>query len=184
MGAETAALAIIAASSGMQAYGAIKAGKDQKRAESFNADIARQRAVVARQKGALDVARQRKQAERFKSRQVALAAKSGVAFTGSPLEVFADTAGELELDAMIIQYNSEVEAKRAEFDATMAGFRGKMAVSEGYARAGNILLQQSASFATQYYGAKTGGVKDGADYTGQKLGSNQGVRDNGTVINF
>jgi len=84
-------------------------GQAQATAYNMNASIARQQAQMAAEKGKLESYRQRKKNEAFSARQRALFSKANVQFVGSPLEVLASDAADMELDARILEYNSDIE---------------------------------------------------------------------------
>ncbi len=145
MGFTTAALLAIGGT-GLQAYGKYKASQDQADAEEYNAAVARQEAELTRQKGILDVDRQRKQSKRFLSQQETLIAKSGIAFSGSAFEVYKDSAEELELDALLIDYNSKIEQQRSLSEADQRMTQAKNIRRAGVVDAVSTVLTQSASF--------------------------------------
>jgi predicted nucleotide-binding protein (sugar kinase/HSP70/actin superfamily) len=135
MGTTTALLA-----TGLTAFGQIQQGQQQAQAASYNAAVARQKAQAARQAGELEAERIRKQKERLTGRQKALYAKSGVTFSGSPMEVMIDSATNAEMDALITEYNYSVEASQAESQASMSRYRAGVYQRTGYMRAGQTLL--------------------------------------------
>jgi len=146
MGFATAALLTGIAGTGLTAYGQYRAGQDAANAEEYNASIALKEAEIAKVKGKLDVDRQRKFARRFQAEQTVAIAKSGIAFQGSAFEVFKDSAEELELDALILEYNSAIEQSRAIDEADVRRASAKRIRSAGILGAATTVLTQSASF--------------------------------------
>lgn len=156
MGFTTAAI-LTTAGMGLQAYGQYKASQDQAKAEEYNAAVARQEAAIIREKGKLEADRQRKQAKRFSSTQEALIAKAGIAFTGSAFEVYKDSAEEMELDALLIEYNSSVEESRALREAEERDKMAKRIRRSGVIDAATTVLTQSAGYLSSL-GSKTSGT--------------------------
>jgi len=79
--------------------GQFQQGQSASSAEQFNASVSRANARAVRISADLDIQRQRRQAESFKSSQRAGYAKAGVKFEGSPMDVMIDTAAQLEMDS-------------------------------------------------------------------------------------
>lgn len=140
MGTTTALLAL-----GLTAAGQITEGYQQAQAAEYNAAVARQKAQAARKAGKLEADRIRKQRERLTGRQKALYAKAGVTFSGSPMEVMIDSATNYEMDALITEYNYEVEARQSESQAQISNWRAKTYRSNSWKRAGATLLQGASS---------------------------------------
>lgn len=90
-------------SSFVSAYGQKRSGDAAKKAADFNAALelrrGRERAKAVRRKG-----------KRIKGTQRSLIGKSGVQMQGSPLEVMAETAALVELDAINIMRDSQATA--------------------------------------------------------------------------
>jgi len=107
----------------VSAYGSYTAGQDAKAQANYNARIAQeesgliranaaQEAGLIRDNAVLNEYRQRKQLEMNTGTQVAKYAKSGVAFTGSPLDVIADDIANQELEISINKWNSKSDELR------------------------------------------------------------------------
>ena len=193
MGATLSTISTIAgiAGTGMQIYGAISQGQQQKQAEDYNAQVARQQAEAYRnklpiieyqkevvtEKGKLEEYRKRRAARFLRSEQVALYGKAGVQLTGSPLEVIIDSASQAELDIMIDKYNTrldlynldieaynaEVGARRAESEAQYKSYLGKQYQREGYFKAAQTLLTSASGYAMKYGGTRTTGINTSAE---------------------
>lgn len=160
---------------GLQAYGVYKSSRDQAAAEEYNAQVARQEASVAAIKGKLDADRKRKASQRLLSTQQALFAKHGLAFSGSSFDVFKNTAEDLELDAMIIEYNSKVDRLRAINEARLRESNAGRIRSTGIINTGATILKQSAGFlATQGVGVDDGTMADTGKTQSEILGMNTG----------
>lgn len=78
----------------------------------FDAAVAEQNAVLAEQDAAFAEGRLRRESGRAISAQAAATGASGIAITGSPLEVMMDTAVQAEIDALNIRRRGEIEAGR------------------------------------------------------------------------
>jgi len=101
--------AILAVGTGLQIFGQIRQGQQQQQAFEFNAAVNKQKAELIKISGDAKRDRLRRQRISFGKKQEALFAKSGVRpNVGSPLEVLADTAAELEFDIMIEDFNTRI----------------------------------------------------------------------------
>jgi len=119
--------ALLAIGTGLQITQQIRQGKQQQQIFEFNAQVSQQKATLAKQSGKLRADRLRRQARTFSAKQTAAFAKAGVRLTGSPLQVLADTAAELELDARIEEFNTEVDVLNAQTNAQLDIIRGREA---------------------------------------------------------
>ena len=126
--------------------GGIRAeGKSAQNIANFNAAVAEQQAEAERQRAGFAAKRQAKKAAQIRSGLTAKIAKAGG--LGSPVaaDLAAEQAAELELEGLLIGFEGEVAAGRAESQATLDRLQGKLAKQKGknLARAANI------RFATQ-----------------------------------
>ena len=122
------------------AKGIRAAGASERNIAEFNAQVAEQRAVAERRRAAFAGKRQAKKGAEIKSALVAkLGAAGGI---GSPVaaDLAAEQAAELELENIMIGFEGEVLARRAETQAELDRLRGKLAKQRGKsaARAANI----------------------------------------------
>ena len=128
-------------SSSVTAYGQKRPGDAAKRAADFNAALelrrGRERAKAVRKKG-----------ERVKGRQRSLIGASGVQLKGSPLEVMAETAALVELDAINTMRDAEATSH-------LEKKRGKAAKKASRLAAGASVLsgiEKGAGFAIGGFG--------------------------------
>lgn len=139
-------------------------GRQMAAAEGLNANIARQNAAAIEQSGAYEIEKQKMENRRFVGRQRALMAKSGVRFSGSPLDVMSDTIAGQEMDLASIRYNTNIAKSRANSQATYSDMlagnyktMGKVAQNESLFKAGTTLLTEGSNTAYTYRNAfKTG----------------------------
>lgn len=97
----------------------------------YNANVKEQEAKARRLKAGFEQRRQAKRGERVKSAQVAaLGAAGGL---GSPVagDLAAEQAAELELENLLIGFEGEVGARRAESQAELDRFQGKLFRQKG-----------------------------------------------------
>ena len=88
--------------------------------------ISQQEATFQREKAALEEQRFRFQIPRALGTQKAVLAQSGRDFsTGIGLDLIAESAGELELDALITRFGGEVKATSAISEGSLLAQRGK-----------------------------------------------------------
>ncbi len=142
------------------AKGIRAAGASEKNIAEFNAQVAEQIAVAERQRAGFAQKRQAKRGAEIKSALVAkLGAAGGI---GSPVaaDLAAEQAAEIELENLMIGFEGEVLARRAETQAELDRLRGRLAKQRGKsaARAANVQFGvQLASFLIGL-GGKAGGI--------------------------
>lgn len=140
------ATAFAAVGTGLKVFGQIQQGQQQKQVFEFNAAVNRQKAQLAAEAGKLRVDRLRRQKKTFNAKQQAAFAKAGVRLTGSPLQVLADTATELEFDILIEDFNTRVGVLNATTAAELDILRGKQSQQSSLISAGSSLLTQLPGF--------------------------------------
>ena len=95
----------------VSAYGTYQSMQQQGDMSEYNAQVAESQAKQTRLETSERVSRQRKENDRFKKRQRAAYAKSGITSTGTPLSVMSQTAADLELAALDTAYAGESKAQ-------------------------------------------------------------------------
>jgi len=75
----------------------------------------------------------RRSARRLRGRQLVQIAKSGGDLSGSPLEVFADSAAEAELDAQAIRFAGSEQAARSRAEAGLSRLQARTYRIGGFA---------------------------------------------------
>jgi len=143
------------AATGIKMFGQIQQAKAQQKVFEYNAAVNRQRAEMIQQAGQLEVDKLRREKRRFTEKQVAAYAKAGVRLTGSPLQVIADTATELEMDILIEDFNTRIGVINAQNSARLDELRGAQAMQSGYWSAGSTLLTQIPNFVASLNRGKT-----------------------------
>lgn len=125
---------------GLQMKGQYEAGKaaeaqakSQAAWREYNAQLAEREAAEAQEAAAYEEKKFRRGGERLKARQRALYAKAGVTPEGSPLEVTAETAREIEMDALMIRRGGMVGYQRYTAEAALSRIAGKSALLKGRA---------------------------------------------------
>lgn len=139
---------LMAAGMGLQTAGGlysigVKQQLYRAQARAYEAD-----AETSEQATALDVERYRKTAESALSSMRASYAKSGVELSsGSPLEVMAESAGQAELDAKIIQWQGDVQAINLRNQARMTRYQARNSFVSDLLGLGGSLLAQGGNMA-------------------------------------
>lgn len=161
------------------AKGIRAAGASEKNIAEFNAQVAEQRAKAERIKAGFAQKRQAKKAAEIKSALVAkLGAAGGI---GAPVaaDLAPEQAAELELENLLIGFEGEVLARRAETQAELDRLRGRLAKQRGKAgaRAANIQFgMQVASLGLMAGGGKFLTGFGGGTTTGGTAGTAPAVR--------
>lgn len=175
--------ALIIAGTAMQAVSSISQGIQQSETASYNADVARSQAAwsdynaqAAEARAGEDARQLREQRYRALGTQRANLARSGVAASGSPLDVFNDTILSTEADAARVIYGGDAEAlnlrNQGQAYRSRASFmdgQSSSALLGGIIGAGTALISGGSSYlratkgftgSARYYG---GGLPAGSD---------------------
>lgn len=95
---------------GLSALGSIQEGRAESKAGKRQAWVGRQNAKAAREQGAEDARRFRVYGRKQLGAGRAAVGASGIRLSGSAMEVIAENARNLELDAQTIEYEAELRA--------------------------------------------------------------------------
>jgi len=154
-------LALLLTGVGLQAAGQIQAGRvaaaegeSAKRVADYNAAVMEQEAKAVRAKAGFEQRRHAK-AARAKMSELQLW-EAGTGTTGSGL-LAEEQEAELELEGLLIGYEGEVEARRAESQAELDRISGKMAKKRGRAAKKAGFLGAGATILTGFGMAGMGG---------------------------
>lgn len=131
------ALAAVAASAGVGAYSAVSAGQAAKATGKYNAAVARNNQLQARQAAQFQADRQRKRNLILQGRQRAAFTKSGVDISQ---DVINDSAIEGELDIMATLYAGATQAQAYASRGRLAQMEGANAARAGYFGAASSVL--------------------------------------------
>jgi hypothetical protein len=130
------ATALALGSFGLGIYGSLQQkteAKLQAQAGEYNAAVALEERKISIVSRNLERTKERKRAATFLSSQQAAYAKAGVTLSGSPLDVYRETATNLELDILIGDINASIEQSRLESEAATSGIQ-----AENIERAGEV----------------------------------------------
>ena len=137
-----------AASAAISAVGAIQQGETARKTADYQAAVAENNAIAARQQAELEERQQREKSLRLMSTQRARAAKGGVlADQGSPLFVNLDTGEAAEIDALNIRRGGQLRATDFQSQAALGRFRGEAEEQAGYLKSGSTLLSGVSNLA-------------------------------------
>jgi len=146
-----ASLATAAIGTGLAVYGQMQQAQTAKAAGAYNAKLAEQQALQTEMDSRESIKRRRAQNKRFLGSQRSAIAKSGVTIEGSPLEVMAETAGILELDALDASRQARQRAAGLRAEGAMARFTGGRQATAAYIGAGSSLLSGAAGITGDAY---------------------------------
>lgn len=102
-----------------QIVGTLISGAAEANAAEYNAEVNAQNASSTRQQGVAAVQRQRREGERALGSIRANYGASGITMDGSPMDVFAASAAEAELDARNVAYDYEMKARGYDSEASL-----------------------------------------------------------------
>ena len=146
--ATLAIMSTVAAGAGtaVSTLGAIQQGKSAQNLANYNAQIAQNDAIAARQKAEFDARAQERQARLFAGSQ-----RASMASTGGELLDMGDvrdmSAEEAELENLTIRYGGEMGYRAGQQRAQLAGFEGAVAKQRATGAAAKSLLTGASSTA-------------------------------------
>ena len=140
----SAATAVIGA--GVSAVSSMQQGKSAQNLANYNAQIAQNDAIAARQKAEFDARAQERQAKLFAGTQ-----RASMAGTGGELldmgDVIDMSAEEAELENLAIRYGGEMGYRAGQQKATVARFEGAAAKQKATGQVASSLLTGASSAA-------------------------------------
>lgn len=119
------------AGTGLSAYGAIQQGQAQKAQSDAQAAAYRQQADETLKQGQFQADVQKEKDNQAQGTQSAMVAGSGVAATGSPMDVFASNASTAELNRSMILHNATAQSQTLRYQARLANIAGSNAQTAG-----------------------------------------------------
>ena len=158
MGAEVA-IAMMAVGTAVNAYGQYQAGKAQKRAYEYNAQVQEQNAKMAQEQAEYEARRQKSRTRKMLAAQrVAYNASGVVGNAGTALDTLRQTMMEGEMDRMAILYGGDVEAVNQRSQAALSRMQGKAAYKAGMFGAAGTLLSGAGQTGYSYQEGKALGM--------------------------
>jgi len=148
---ESAMIGLYSAGIGMQAGGAYQAGEAQAAWLKYDAALAAREAEITKKKTSYEVASFRRQGEKFKAEQRATVGASGVRLEGSPLESLAETASQIERDALMIRYSGKTEEQKYRMESKYLKTQAKYARKAGTLKAISTLLSGAGTLGLYGY---------------------------------
>ena len=134
----------MAGMTGLSALGSMEQGKQMQQMGEYNAQVAQNQAIAARQKADFDLKQQKRQAAQFKGTQ-----RANMSATGGELLDMGDvkdmSATDLELEALGIKYGATMDQTAAQQRATLARMEGAAGKQKAYSEAGSTLLTGAKS---------------------------------------
>lgn len=131
----------------VQGVGQLVNAREEVEVGTFNANILNQRAQAERSSQDLLEIQKRKVLKKQVGTQIALVGKSGIQFSGSPIDVITDSISNAELDISIDRFNSEVTARGFETEAELKKFEARQRSRVSTARASTSFLSTAADLA-------------------------------------
>jgi hypothetical protein len=132
------------AGTAMSVIGAINQGQQAKSAANYNAQLANNNAIAARQQAEVNAAAQQRASRLKIGSMVAGYGASGVTMEGSPMDVLEASAATAELDRQNILYGGGLKAGGYQSTAGLELMRGENAETGSYFSAGSALLSGAA----------------------------------------
>lgn len=161
-GVEMLMAATAVASTAVGTVSAIQQGNAAKNAAEYNAKVAENNAIAARQQADYEERMTLQKRDRLLSAQRVATAASGLDLEGSPLALMEDTAVEAELDALNIRRSGTVAEARSRSQAAADRMEGQARQQAGYMSAGASLLNGASKLAGMYVKHDAASGKAGA----------------------
>ena len=133
-------LGLTIAGTAISALGTIQQAQSQAAASRFNQQVAQRNQLLAQQRAEEQADRGRREARRFLGAQRAAVGASGLALEGSPMDVLADTASELELDIQTARHAALIDAMSFGGAAGLEGSAAANARAQGFLGVGSDVL--------------------------------------------
>lgn len=124
----------------LSVMGALNQGQQAKQASEYNAAVANNNAIAARQQAEANAAAQQRKARLQIGSMRAGYGASGVGLEGSPMDVLEQSAAMAELDRQNILYGGQLKSQGYQATAGLELMRGENAVTGSYLNAGSSLL--------------------------------------------
>lgn len=153
----TASLIMMAAGTGLSAYGQYQEGKQADATAKYNQQVKEREAEAEIQRARVESRRQAQEAARTMASLRAGLGSSGVVTTeGTPLQLIGEQTRQSELDNQMIGYNAQTGAQKKREEGKQIRYQGKVAKQASRIGAGATLL---TGFSTAFSGVG-GGNKD------------------------
>lgn len=124
----------------MSVVGALNQGQQASDAANYNAAVANNNAIAARQQAESNAAAQQRKARINQGAMVAAYGASGVGTEGSPMDILEQSASMAELDRQNILYGGELKAGGYQATAGLELMRAENAQKGGMFNAASALL--------------------------------------------
>ena len=144
------AAAAAAAGAGVAAYGQYQQGKAQERLLNYNARVRDEEAATQERDAKIRADQLRLANKKLMAKARTVQGTQGVLMAGSPLDVLADTAGQLEMSVQEVRRGGTIEGARLRREAIFDRMQGRAARrGANYAAAGTLLTGagQAAGYA-------------------------------------
>jgi hypothetical protein len=143
---------IMAVGAVVSAAGAIQQGKAAQQKGQADANMSRQQAQDAKERGEIESAMVRRKGEQKKGLQMAQMAASGLDITaeGTTMDLLADTEMFTELDAITATNNASKQSFLHEYSARNSIASGNAAKQAGYMSAAGTLLSTAGSMGSSF----------------------------------
>lgn len=131
---------LLVAGTAVSAVGQLASASAAKNASNFNAQVASNNAIAARQTAAANAARESRLSRKRLGALRANIGASGITLAGTPLDLLEDSAAEEELNRLSIIQGGETQARGFENTASLDRAAASNAQTAGFFGAGSELL--------------------------------------------
>lgn len=163
------------AATGMQVYGQIAAGNAADAAAKQNAANLRLQGRQSVNAANLEAEDIRYEGDRFLGQTRAQQAANGIALdAGSAVDVGAESAANIELDALRAIYGGRIKKWQLDAEADIERYKGKVAKRQAYIEAAGTLLGSAAKMGNPF-ASKSGVPSGGSNFSNFKPGTTPGI---------
>lgn len=156
MGLETAVYMMVAASA-VSAYGQMQSAKAQSAALNYNAKVAENNAIMARDKANYEAERQASRMRRIIASQRVAYSSNGIVLGDTAMDLMLDTTTQGEMDRLAILYGGDVESVNYQAQAASSRMQARATQIAGmYGAAGTLIGGSANALYTYRYGQSLG----------------------------
>jgi hypothetical protein len=117
----------MAGGTGLEAYGALREGKESAKAGKHAQLMAERRAKIAEARGLDEIRLLKERGKELKARQIVDIAARGGTLTGTNLKAIVKSAANIEADAAVIAQSTQLEADTFRYQGAQARYQGRLA---------------------------------------------------------
>lgn len=133
----------------ISAVGTLASASAQAASYRAQSQYAQRQAQMEQQKGAYEAARLNDQTTRRIDQMRSQYLSSGIALSGSALDVIGDSAAEASLDEQVVKYGAQVRSDNYAFESKLANMNARNAMAGGFIGALSPIISSFSQMSQQ-----------------------------------